>query len=710
MKFLLSILSLGALGAEIQANPIRRVVNLLEAMQKKVEEEGEKEEELYEKFVCYCKNNKGELDGSISEAAAKISQLESMVKEDTAAKTQVDEELVNHKKDRADSQSAVANATKQREKEKATFDKNNADTGANVKALGKAVDAIRTGLAGGAFLQTTEGSLLRKLVESSPKMTSDNRQMVAAFLSGGANAPGTSEIVGILDEMHDEMSRDLADLREAEATSVRQFEELVAAKQKEIAAATRNIEKKTQRSGQLAVKVVEGKNDLEDTREALAEDQAFKANLAKDCAHKEQEQNERVKTRAEEMQAIAETIKVLNDDDALDLFNKVLPKPRAAVLLQAEASTTKRIKERAQNIIKNISKTYKSTGLDLISLALHGKKVDFGVVMKLIDDMVVTLKNEQVADDEHREYCNKEFDTSEDKQNEIKRNIEDLTHQKEEAQTDSANLAKEIKSLKAGIAALDKSVAEATAQRKSEHTEFTETQANNQAAVDLIAFAKNRLNKFYNPKMYKPPPPRELSEEERIYSNMGGDVPTQAPTGIAGTGIGTATFLQTRKGAPPPPPETFGAYSKKSEESGGVIALIDMLTNDVKKDMTEGEVEEKNAQEDYEELMADSQKKRTADSKSITTKEQAKAEADGIAETASENLGSANDELGANKVYIADLHKGCDFLVENYDFRKDARSTETDALKKAKAVLNGADYSFVQTSMVKGRSQNFLGL
>jgi hypothetical protein len=214
--------------------------------------------------------------------------------------------------------------------------------------------------------------------------------------------------------------------------------------------------------------------------------------------------------------------------------------------------------------------------------------------------------------------------------------------------------------------------------------------------VDLIAFAKNRLNKFYNPKLYKPPPPRELTEEERVYSNFGGDVPTQAPTGIAGTGVGTATFLQTRKGAPPPPPETFGAYSKKGSESNGVIAMIDMLTNDVKKDMTEAEVEEKNAQEDYEELMADSQKKRTADSKSITTKEQAKAEADGVAETATENLSSANSELTANREYIADLHKGCDFLVENYEFRKEARSTEIDALGKAKAVLSGADYSFVQ--------------
>merc|ERR1711962_765176 len=328
--------------------------------------------------------------------------------------------------------------------------------------------------------------------------------------------------------------------------------------------------------------------------------------------------------------------------------------------------------------------------------ALNGKKVDFSKVLKMIDDMVGVLGQEQKDDDEHRDYCTKEFDLSDDKKKAIERRIEDLTHDIEEATSSSNTLAKEIKALQAGIKALDKSVAEATEQRKAEHAEYVETTANNQAAVDLIAFAKNRLNKFYNPKLYKPPPPRELTEEERVYSNFGGDVPVAPVGGIAGTGIGNATFLQLRRGAPPPPPETFGAYSKKSSESGGVMAMIDLLSNDLKKEMTVAETEEKESQKDYEELMADSQKKRAADTKSITTKEQAKAEADGVAQTATENLDSSNAELYSTKEYIANLHKSCDFLVENYNFRKEARGTERDALVKARAVLKGADYSFLQ--------------
>merc|ERR1719269_445431 len=113
-----------------------------------------------------------------------------------------------------------------------------------------------------------------------------------------------------------------------------------------------------------------------------------------------------------------------------------------------------------------------------------------------------------------------------------------------------ATLTDEIKALGEGIVALDKSVAEATVTRKEENEDFTELMAADTAAEQLLKYAKNRLNKFYNPKLYKPPPKRELTEEERITLNNGGTLaPTAAPGGIAGTGIG---FVQQ---APPPPPE-----------------------------------------------------------------------------------------------------------------------------------------------------------
>merc|ERR1719420_2105651 len=209
---------------------------------------------------------------------------------------------------------------------------------------------------------------------------------------------------------------------------------------------------------------------------------------------------------------------------------------------------------------------------------------------------------------------------------------------------------------------------------------FLKTQAENQAATQLVEAAKNKLYKFYNPTLYKAPERRELTEEERIAVTAGAPDPRDAeeamgPGGIAGTGI--TVFAQVRAAsdaAPPPPPETFGAYTKKTGKSNGVIALMDMMIGDLKTDLTEGEHAEEMAQKDYENLMSASQKTRATNAESITEKESASAEWREKIEVAKTEQASTTEALAKVKEYIAGLHSSCDFLIENYGARKEART------------------------------------
>merc|ERR1719313_852593 len=217
-----------------------------------------------------------------------------------------------------------------------------------------------------------------------------------------------------------------------------------------------------------------------------------------------------------------------------------------------------------------------------------------------------------------KEYCTAELDKSDDSKKALDHTIADLETAIEDAEETIATLKTEIEALDDGIRALDKEVAESTETRKEEHETFVTDTAANTAALELLKIAQNRLNKFYNPSQYKPPPKRELTEEERIVVNNGGTLaPTEAPGGIGGTGI---TVLAQEAPAPPPPPKQFGPYKKKGEESNGVIAMIDGLVLDLEKEMTEAKTDEKNAQEDYEQFMKDSAQKRADDSKSIEDK------------------------------------------------------------------------------------------
>jgi len=337
-------------------------------------------------------------------------------------------------------------------------------------------------------------------------------------------------------------------------------------------------------------------------------------------------------------------------------------------------------------------------------LALRGQKMGFDKIIKLIDDLVLTHKKEQTDDEHKKEYCEGQFDNSDDKKKELERSISDLETVIEEAKQGIASVTEEIVALKNGIKALDKSVAQATEQRQAENSAHKELMTSNTAAKELLLFAKNRLSKFYTPKLYKPAAKRELSSSDRIFENEGGEVPTEAPGGIANTGI--SAFVQLSEDvAPPPPPATAEAYKKKSQGSAGVMAMMDLLIQDLDKAMTESETEENGAQADYTRSMADAAEKRRQDSKSLTDREAAKADMTSSLEKSQADTKSAAKDLMGVLKYINSLHSECDWLMQYFSVRKQARADEIDSLERAKAVLSGADYSLLQRS---ARARKFL--
>lgn len=640
----------------LRANPIRRVVTLLQNMQKKVEEEGEKEKKLFEKFMCYCKNGLGDLRDTIDAAEAKVPKVESGLAEAEALKEQLDKDIGELKGGTGDAKATIAKAKGIREKEAAAFATDSADKKTNIAALKKAIAAIEAGAAG-KFLQTsTSAATLQQLVINMD-MSSSDRDMLTSFLSQGAGyAPQSGEVLGMLKQMLETMEKELNEITAAEEKAIKDFEALIAAKEKELNANTGAMEAKIERAAEVGLEIVEMKEDLDDTQKALIEDKKFLAELEKDCGTKEEEWNERCKIRAEELLAIGDTIKILNDDDALDLFKKTLPSPS---LLQTQV-TSAEVRQQALAALR-VSKG--DARLDFIALALRSKApAVFEKVIGMIDDMVVLLQEEQVQDDEKKKYCEAELDKTEDEKKSLERKVDDLYKAQEEGKDTLATLGEEIEALADGIKALDKQVAEATENRKEENTEYKEEMGANVAAKKLMEMAKSRLAKFYSPK----------SAAASLVS-----ISLHGADGAAA--------------APPPPPETWGAYKKQTEEAGGILGMMQMMIADLEKEITESKTEEKNAQEEYETLIADSGEKRRMDSKSLSDKESAKADLEKALQQMAKEEKTTKFEVMATAETLKDLHLECDWLLNNFEARKEARSGEIDALKKAKAVLSGAD-------------------
>merc|ERR1719498_1194973 len=232
------------------ANPIRKVVNMLQEMQKKITTEGAKKQKMYDEYMCYCSNADGTLGKSISDAQTKIPQLKSEIQEGSATKKQLEPELKEAQVSRVEAKDTIAKATALREKEAAAFAKTKSEAESNLGALSKAIPAIEKGMAS-AFLQTSAASVLRQ-ISVSVEMDPASRDLLASFLAEGSNyAPKSGEIVGILKTMEDEMEKDFSDASNEESAAIASFDSLMASKKKEIDALTKAIETKTMRVGEL---------------------------------------------------------------------------------------------------------------------------------------------------------------------------------------------------------------------------------------------------------------------------------------------------------------------------------------------------------------------------------------------------------------------------------------------------------------------------
>jgi predicted nucleic acid-binding Zn-ribbon protein len=681
-RMMLFVLCFGTVQAETGANPIRKIVTLLQNMQKEVEAEGQKEKELFEKFMCFCSGNNGDLTKKAADAKAQIEELTAKLKSEEAEKVQLGQDLVGHKSDRAQAESDIAEASTLREKENKEFAAEKADSETNIAMMSKAIPALEKGMGGAALLQMPGSDRLQKIVQSYPNVDAEDRRNVIAFFQGDY-APQSGQIVGILKAMKDDMEAELKEAVADEEKAVAGFADLKASKAKEIEMATEAVETKTGRSGEVAVSVVQTKDAIEDTESELADTEKLLVQLSTECATKEKEQAERSKVRAEEVKAISEAISILNDDDALDVFKKARPSALVQELgfLQVGNGPASKAKK-AQAIIAATAKKANNSQMNLLlytlnsklKLSLKGKAQGLESVITMIDDMVVLLGKDQADDDKSKTFCEDELEKTTDEQKAATEKKAQVEAEMAEATDAVSELADAIAGLQQDIKDLDKSVAQATEQRKEEHADFSESQQLNEAAAQLVEKAKNRMQKFYNPALYKAPPKTENTMEEKI--------------------IEAGTFAQVKSHMQDQEDEVSftAAPYEKSEKSAGVIGLMDMMVREIETDMKDAEYEEKTSQSDYAKLMQESQETRAANSKAIVTKESSKASTEAKLNDATDAKAAVDTDLDLISATLGDLHMQCDFLLQNYGLRKEARTNEIESLKNAKAILSGADF------------------
>jgi len=599
--------------------------------------------------------------------------LASKAEEEKAEKAGLEGDLAKHETDRTAATDDLAKATAIRGKEASDYEADIADQKTNYESISGAIPALEGSMASSFLQSPANKKQLRRALEMSQSISGYEKKTMTAFLDAkdDSASPGSDQIVGILKAMKDEMESTIKSTEAAEEEAVKGYAELKAAKDKEIELASEAIEVKTKRVGELAVSIVQAEDGAEDAAKEKANADKTLATLGEQCKTKSAEYAASSKTRAEEVSAISEAISILNDDDALDVFKKAGASSLVQLTKRPQTGFLQTAKEpqklqKAQDIVASLLKRHKSHGLAFLSYTMDRSAskgaVDFGAITKMIDNMVEVLTAEQADDTKHKTWCTSELASSADESTANTEKIASLESAMAEAADEIATLGEDVAAHTASIATLDKDVATATEQRKEEHAEYLETVQLTEAAISLIGKAKNRLQKFYNPALYvadTTPPP---AADDAIIAKL--------------------AFVQTNF-----------EYKESKEKSSGVMALMDMLTGELKQSLGEAEHTEKTAQGDYTELMTESQESRAADAKSVTDKSAAKADLESKLVALKENTKLTMEEAQNIAAYIADLHGSCDFILDNFALREDARTAEIEGLKNAKAVLAGASYS-----------------
>jgi hypothetical protein len=666
---LLPVFSLNALRSG-KNSPVDKVIKLLTDMQTQLQADKKADEEMYDKLSCWCKVNGDGKGTAVEIATTKVSDLNSRIKALTAKSSELDGSIKAQESEVAANKEALASATSMREEAMNKFRDEEKDMILSIDSLKNALVVLEktlglTQASKQSFLQAKSFTTVRAHVrDAMSKRKADDilaeilapsdRDVLQAFLQGKLKAGSAQggEIMGVLKQMKTEFESNLADMQGDEGKSVTEFGELKEAKTSEILAGEKMIKEKTALLGKTKVQLAEAKEDLEDTTGAMEADQSFLVDLKERCSVSDKEWEQRSKTRSLEIAAVGETIKILTDDDAHDLFGSTLS------FLQLSSTRRTLSKEdfaREQASHALLREGSKSGRKALVQLSASVRLDAFKKVEEEINGMIADIEQESADEVAHKAHCTDDFHTNDMEIMANEDTLKDLTTKINDLASAIDTLEKEITALKAEILETTIELQRSSELRVKANKEFQGAVADQRATQAILKKALERLSKFY--------------DEQFVQL--------------------TATHTRAKQepgAAAPPPPQPLAEY-KSNSGAGSVMTMIEGIITDAKELEQESIKDEQSAQAGYESFVKESYAAIEAAQRAVTNKLEEKATAE-TTKTATEgdkaDAESTAEDLAKTK---KDLHLSCDFVMENFDAREAARKGEIEGLQNTLAQL-----------------------
>mmetsp|Transcript_96203 Transcript_96203/g.170806 ORF Transcript_96203/g.170806 Transcript_96203/m.170806 type:complete len:705 (+) Transcript_96203:41-2155(+) len=675
-----------------EANPVSQVVSLLQDLEKKAEEESDKEKALYEKFACMGKSSTAEKEASVTAAEARVSMLKARDAEIEANKAKLAQEEEKAKKEIADLKAELdETAQKNAATEAAAL--------AKIEQTQKGVEAIRTAVetltgedksSAGLLLKRAGGSLKSaSSAASRAKQAADLELAVkigeqslskpdavflrslltgrvptgAVRLAAGRTSKATTnaakarkkDVEEILTGLETKFEKNVEEDKKILKEEHEVHENLEDSKKEQLSSAEESLAKIKSTAANDLQAQAEAKEAIEQLEDQVAADKKYIADTKSSLEEKEKEFDERNKVALDEVAAIGDAIAILRSDEARDTFSKSFS------FMQLSNSQGNMLRDQARDLIRQEASARKDARL--LGL-MHDLRVDasgsFDTVVDKIEKMKTVLETEAEDDLKQRDTCIAQKSKDKAEEQSIGFEIKDIEGKEENLDQEVMDIEREIGTKSKEIAQIDEELEKAKNLRADENKAYLAAKQNDGAALQLLKQATLKLTEVYKK-------------------------------------AGAAALLQKRrkKGAGSND-DDFGykaATTEPSAQATGVIGTMELVSEDLQKSMSLADTEEATAKKLFEENEKDlSAQKEQLQKMEVTLKGSKGEKSKDLAE-AQQSLASQKSQLSALEQKMKDAAKSCDFIVDKFDERTENRQAEIAGLDKAKAVLQSAKVS-----------------
>mmetsp|Transcript_32511 Transcript_32511/g.78122 ORF Transcript_32511/g.78122 Transcript_32511/m.78122 type:complete len:651 (+) Transcript_32511:58-2010(+) len=632
--------------AVAQRNPVSKVVDLLRDMQAKIEADGKAETKVYDKYACWCATTTQRKTEQITEHKASIASLSNEILELKAVIATRENDIAKLDADIADNDESMKQATTLRENENKAFMAETAEMQSAIGSLEKAIKVLSGAGTGGAAL--VEVAAVVERVAPKTKSSGALLQQVAKL----RYSPQSASVQGILKDMYDTFVVNLETMNAEEAASQHQYEDLMATKTAQnkdwMVSRGRKEEEKAAAEDSLGMDTENRAGELEELEAA----QRFFADTAAACKDKADEWAERSRNRDEELTGIQQAIDILDSPDARKLF-----KSATATFAQVSETVSSNM-EPVYAALQKAAKASHSPRLALLTVQLRqGSRGHFDEVVKIIDEQLADLKDEEAQDIQHRDDCIEQENDNHNRLQDLDYAIKKLANKISKLNSKKGRLEEEIGETQDAISNQEQIMADALAQRNDDHDDFLQAKADDEAAIALIKQATEVLTRFY--------------KNNKIAA-------LQAPE-----------FAISEDQAPD---AKFNDAGSHNQEKRGIVAILKQIRENMEADVSEGEKTEASELAAYEKQRADDRNMVESLKNHLADLQAEKAETEGEIGSLEQKKTNTQTERDAVAAILAGLKPGCDWIRASFDKRRTDRAAEVKSLLNAKSMLSGASF------------------